>query len=323
MAGTSDEEMIRLLTQGLDTVMVNVRYKNHTFQIPACRKNSNESYRISHRTLLYFYQKLRRECRDVKICMKPEWKKCEVNYSIAACTVVTQDGESDLYFGENKQTPISTGVNSNSPFQIAVNRAMDKAIFYEIFGLPSRYFDNDGNSILFTDIDNVQKGDEYSEPSPSASQPVQHVVSQPTQRQQPVNNQTDEQSQQGTQTKGSDSAPKGQRNAEDNKEAKTGSSSGTRPSAQPTDGRGGTEKRNPDRKVLEKEFLELGEFELQVKKPDGQYGNISLKNMNDKLLASFSEALKKSSDKVSRERQKKPERFRELRDMLSNASASG
>ena len=93
MAGTNDEEMIRLLTQGLDTVMVNVRYKNHTFQIPACRKNSNESYRISHRTLLYFYQKLRRECRDVKICMKPEWKKCEVNYSIAACTVVTQDGK--------------------------------------------------------------------------------------------------------------------------------------------------------------------------------------------------------------------------------------
>lgn len=60
-----------------------------------------------------------------------------------------------------------------------------------------------------------------------------------------------------------------------------------------------------------------------MKKPDGQYGNISLKNMNDKLLASFSEALKKSSDKVSRERQKKLERFRELRDMLSNASASG
>lgn len=137
MAGTSDEEMIRLLTQGLDTVMVNVRYKNHTFQIPACRKNSNESYRISHRTLLYFYQKLRRECRDVKICMKPEWKKCEVNYSIAACTVVTQDGESDLYFGENKQTPISTGVNSNSPFQIAVNRAMDKAFFMKFLDYPA------------------------------------------------------------------------------------------------------------------------------------------------------------------------------------------
>ena len=74
---------------------------------------------------------------------------------------------------------------------------------------------------------------------------------------------------------------------------------------------------------LEKEFLELGEYELPVKRSDGKYGNISLKNMNDKLLTSFSEALKKSSDKASKERQEKLERFRQLRDMLSNASASG
>ena len=319
MAATNDDEMIRLLTQGLDTVMVNVRYKNHAFQIPACRKNPNESYRISHRTLLYFYQKLRRECRDVKICMKPEWKKCEVNYSIAACTVVTQDGESDLYFGENRVTTFSSGVDSNSPFQIAVNRAMDKAIFYEIFGLPSRYFDNDGNSILFTDIDSVQNGDEFCKPSSgtsqTTSQPPQgqqspavqqaQTLVQPRQVQPPVNNQHPAQAQQA-------SAPQGQQDNVGGQKDKSGNTSGSNSSAQQTH----------NRKALEKEFLELGEYELQVKKPDGQYGNISLKNMNDKLLTSFSEALKKSSDKASRERQKKLERFRELRDMLSNVSAS-
>lgn len=152
----TDEEMVRLLTQDMDTVFINASYRGLSLQIPACRKKTSENYRISHRTLLYFYQKVRRECRDVKIVMEPVWRKCEVGYCIAACTVETKDGKSDLYFGENRVTSFSSSVDTTSPFQIAVNRAMDKAIFYEIFNLPSRFYDGNGNPVLDTDIDVVR-----------------------------------------------------------------------------------------------------------------------------------------------------------------------
>ena len=151
----TDNEMLALLTKGMETVYLNASYKNASYQIPACRKSPNENYRVSHSTLLYFYRKLKRQFNDVRIVMHPEWKYYSLGYSVAACSVVTKDGESDLYFGENRVTTFSARVDADNPFQIAVNRAMDKAIYYEIFGLPSRYFDSDGFPVLSSDSDDM------------------------------------------------------------------------------------------------------------------------------------------------------------------------
>lgn len=184
-----DSNMIELLTKGMDTVMVPAKYKGSEFQIPACRLNCNDNYRISHATLLYFYRNLKRQYKDVCIQMKSEWNYVSVGYCIAACTVMTKDGESDLYFGENRVTTFSSSADTNNPFQIAVNRAMDKAIYYEIFGLPSRYFSSDGIPVLSGDADEPMAGQEDTQPGiETAAQkgpaPVQEAGTENTKSQQ-------------------------------------------------------------------------------------------------------------------------------------------
>lgn len=174
-----DSIMIELLTKGMDTIMVPASYKGTEFQIPACRRNPGEHYRISHSTLLFFYRRMKRTYKDVQVQMRSEWNHISVGYCIAACNVVTKEGVSDLYFGENRVTTFSSRADADNPFQIAVNRAMDKAIFYEIFGLPSRYFSPDGMPVLSYDEDmTLSQGDADIEQSENTG--GQNQAPQPT-----------------------------------------------------------------------------------------------------------------------------------------------
>lgn len=281
---TNDDEMMRLLTQGMDTIFVTAQYNGVSYQIPACRKSPDEHFRISHRTLLHFYQKVRRKFRDVKICMEPAWKKCEVGYCIAACTVETKDGKSDLYFGENRVSTFTSTVDSNNPFQVAVNRAMDKAIFYEIFGLPSRFFDNEGNPVISKDIDSYQKEEEAlgNNAQMTNQQPAQTV------KQQPAPN--------GSNAAANTAAPVPQGNAPAGSNA-------------------------PDQASLEKEFAELGAYTIPLRSSDGTTGNTPLKDVKVKILEYFSKELSGKEGPMEKERKEKIDRFLELQAALRKKPA--
>ena len=244
----TDNEMLALLTKGMETVYLNAAYKNASYQIPACRKSPNENYRVSHSTLLYFYRKLKRQFNDVRIVMHPEWKYYSLGYSVAACSVVTKDGESDLYFGENRVTTFSARVDADNPFQIAVNRAMDKAIYYEIFGLPSRYFDSDGFPVLSSDSDDmVQPASEAQNDKEVSSDAAVQQPSAPAQPQQP-----------------SQPAKQAQEKAAQEKLA------GQNPGKDPGNGE-------------RQEFDELSVYEVKVRK-EGKECLVPLKDLSDKVL---------------------------------------
>ena len=78
----TDNEMLALLTKGMDTVYLNASYKNASYQIPACRKSPNENYRVSHSTLLYFYRKLKMQDKEVRIVVHPKWQYYSLGESV-------------------------------------------------------------------------------------------------------------------------------------------------------------------------------------------------------------------------------------------------
>lgn len=145
----NDDLMLTLLTHGSETIYIPAVFRGKTYQIPACRKSEEEDFRISHNTLMYFYRKIKEEHRDVRVMIRPEFSYISVGYCIAAALIQTKEGDSDVYFGENRVTVSSKLTDKDSPFQIAVNRAEDKAISTEVFGLVSRYFDKNGTPVIF------------------------------------------------------------------------------------------------------------------------------------------------------------------------------
>lgn len=149
------EKMLALLTRGLDTIMITGTFKGKDYLIPACRRNDNEHYRISHSTLLYFYRLAKKANRDLCIRVSNEIFSANRAYCIAACSVHTAEGDSDLYIGENAIDGYESVAEKFSPYQIALNRAEDKAIYTEVFGLQSRFYDSNGDPVLFTG-ENVQ-----------------------------------------------------------------------------------------------------------------------------------------------------------------------
>lgn len=281
---TNHEEMMRLLTQGMDTMLIDAQYNNVHYQLPACRRRTDECFRISHKTLLYFYQIVRKRFKDVKICMEPAWKKCEVGYCIAACTVETKDGKSDLYFGENRVSTFTSSVDMNNPFQIAVNRAMDKAILYEIFGLPSRFFDNNGNPDLSKDSDNYKEEDGPANNTQTSNQPqaAQTAKQQPA----PI----------GSNAAANTATPVPQGNASAGSNA-------------------------PDQAALEKEFAELGAYTIPLRSSDGTTGNTPLKDVKVKILEYFSKELSGKEGAMEKERKEKIDRFLELQSALRKKPA--
>lgn len=149
------EKMLALLTRGLDTIMITGTFKGKDYLIPACRKNDTENYRISHSTLMYFYRLAKKANRDLCIRVSNEIFSANRAYCIAACSVHTAEGDSDLYIGENAIDGYESVAEKFSPYQIALNRAEDKAIYTEVFGLQSRFYDSNGDPVLFTG-ENVQ-----------------------------------------------------------------------------------------------------------------------------------------------------------------------
>lgn len=163
-----ENEMLALLTRGMDTRMVPVKFRKSEYQLPACRRGEEDNFRISHATLQFYFRKVKKEYLDIKLEMKKDYSYISLGYCIAACTLITKDGESDIYFGENRVSAVSSGADRDAPFQIAVNRAQDKVIYREIFGLESRYFTPDGKPVLYDDFLSQQDNNAETEENNSA-----------------------------------------------------------------------------------------------------------------------------------------------------------
>ncbi len=147
------ESIIELLTKGLETINIpaqfNNQFNNLVFEIPACRVNGDPYFRITHNVLMYFYHVIQKKFPAVKLQMDENFSYISPSYCVAACYVEINGEKCDLHFGENKVTMASNDAEKQSPFNIAVNRAQDKAILKDLLGLATRIYHEDGTPILY------------------------------------------------------------------------------------------------------------------------------------------------------------------------------
>jgi len=142
------DKFLELIVNGSEYIDVKAEFLGEKYVLPACRREDGV-YRIPHKALEYMFKCIRDKHVDVRMCMDKEFLYISPTYCVAGCHLETQDGESEPHFGEIKVQMSSNEAEKNSPFNIAINRARDKVILKEVFGLYTRNYDAEGNPVLY------------------------------------------------------------------------------------------------------------------------------------------------------------------------------
>lgn len=156
------EEILRLLTEGMEYILIPCRYQELSFELPACRSDEGAYYRIPHKALLYFYREVQKKY-NIHIKIDKDVTLMTQGYCVAGCYLQTENDVSDIHIGENKISFASTDAERTSPFCIAMNRAQDKVITKEVFGLLSRIYRADGTPVIYG-IDDMEILDDVNQP---------------------------------------------------------------------------------------------------------------------------------------------------------------
>ena len=136
------------MSQELECIYVTASFRKKEYKIPAY-KTVNGLYRIPHNALSMLYTKISEEHSDIRLEMDKQVLFISPTYCTAAYHLITKERVYETRVGENKIGIASSQAEKEAPFNIAVNRAQDKVILRDIFGLPTRLFDKNGRPIVY------------------------------------------------------------------------------------------------------------------------------------------------------------------------------
>ena len=158
-------DLTQVLCSGMETIEIKAKCicgDNEYYAIPACRKTGEKYFRILHSTLEWFYKQAQEKHPEMKIVMETDLSCITPQYCVAGCHLRVDDMNYESYFGEMKVTMKSAEAEKMSPYNIAVNRARDKAILRDVFGLFSRTYLEDGTPY----VNGIDGPDEEEEAAP-------------------------------------------------------------------------------------------------------------------------------------------------------------
>ena len=133
-----------LIPEGIETIDINLKFRDLEIAIPACRQN--EEYVLWHKILSMCFSLVTDMFPDVE--MQVEAVDTNILHCVASAQIKADGRVYSKKFGEAKVTLESDDLEKKMPFMMALNRAEDKA-YLELFGLASKVFDKDGNPVIY------------------------------------------------------------------------------------------------------------------------------------------------------------------------------
>ena len=130
-------------------IQIPVKYREKDYLFTAYKRDEDgrSLYILRHLELWNYFQDVLRTYKDVRISMPPI--EVGTQHNVVSCTITSEDHVTPLTFIGETVTRYLSNIGQTSPFQIAWNRAFDKAAL-EFFGILSKKFTEDGLPIIYS-----------------------------------------------------------------------------------------------------------------------------------------------------------------------------